>query len=131
MTIDHLGIAVRSIDDALELYRDVLGLELTGRMTVEHEQVEAAVLSTAGGNIELLEPTGGDSVIARFLERRGPGIHHLALRVDSIADAADTIRRSGRRLVVDRVRIGAEGYKYVFLHPSGTGGVLLELIERG
>ena len=131
VTIDHIGIAVRSIDEALELYRDALGLVPTRRTRVEHEKVEAAILPSAGGRIELLEPTADDSVIARFLDRHGPGVHHVALQVDDIEAAAEAVRRSGRKLVADRVRIGAEGYKYVFVHPGGTGGVLLELVERG
>lgn len=130
MTIDHVGIAVHSIDEALGLYRDSLGLEVTRRTTVEHEKVEAAVLPTAGGRIELLQPTADDSVIARFLDRRGQGVHHLALHVDDIEEAVSALRESGRKLVVDRIQIGAEGYRYVFVHPSGTGGVLLELVER-
>ncbi len=130
MKIDHIGIAVHSIDEALELYRDSLGLDPVRRTVVEHERVEAAVLPTAGGRIELLEPTSDDSVIAKFLDRRGQGVHHVALQVDCIEAAVEALRKSGRRLVVDRIQIGAEGYKYVFVHPSGTGGVLLELVER-
>ncbi len=130
MNIDHIGIAVRSIDEALELYRDSLGLEVTHRTMVEQERVEAAMLPAGGGRIELLQPTSDDSVIARFLDRRGPGVHHLALEVDDLESAVDTVRKSGRKLVVDRIQIGAEGYRYVFVHPTGTGGVLLELIER-
>lgn len=130
MKIDHIGIAVRSIDDALELYRDSLGLDPIQRTVVEHEKVEAAVLPTGGGRIELLEPTSEDSVIARFLDRRGQGVHHVALQVECIESAVEALRKSGRRLVVDRIQVGAEGYKYVFVHPSGTGGVLLELVER-
>ncbi len=130
MTIDHIGIAVRSIDEALELYRGCLGLEPTRRTRVEHERVEAAVLPAGGGRIELLEPTAADSAIARFLERRGPGVHHIALQVDDLEGAIESVRRSGRRLVSDRVGIGAEGYRYVFVHPSAAGGVLLELVER-
>ena len=130
MTIDHIGIAVRSIDRALEFYHDVLGVEPVHRARVEPEHVEAAMLPAGGGRIELLEPTSGDSVIARFLERRGEGMHHLALQVEDIEAAAEAVRRSGRRLVVDKIRIGAEGYRYVFVHPASAGGVLLELVER-
>ena len=131
MNLDHIGIAVRSIDEALELYRDSLGLNPVQRTVVEHEGVEAAVLPTGSGRIELLQPTSDDSVIAKFLARRGQGVHHVALRVECIETAVEALRKSGRRLVADRVQIGAEGYKYVFVHPSGTGGVLLELVERG
>lgn len=130
MTIDHIGIAVHSIDRALEFYREVLGVHPVQRTRVEHEKVEAAVLPAGGGRIELLQPTASDSVIARFLERRGEGMHHLALRVDDVEAAAEAVRRTGRRLVVDTVQTGAEGYRYVFVHPGGTGGVLVELVER-
>lgn len=130
VTIDHIGIAVRSIDEALGLYRDALGLDPVSRTVVEHERVEAAVLPTGGGRIELLQPTSDDSVIARFLRRRGQGVHHVALRVDNLEEAIETLRTSGRRLVTDRIQIGAEGYRYVFVHPGSTGGVLLELVER-
>ena len=130
MTIDHIGIAVRSIDRALEFYRDALGAEPVRRERVEPEEVEAAILPAGGGRIELLEPTSPDSVIARFLERRGEGMHHLALQVEDIEAAVAAVRRSGRRLVVDKIQIGAEGYRYVFVHPACTGGVLLELVER-
>ena len=130
MTVDHIGVAVRSIDQALEFYRDTLGVEPAHRTVVAHEKVEAAMLPTGESRIELLQPTADDSVIARFIERRGEGMHHLALQVDDVEAAAEAVRQSGRRLVVDRVQIGAEGYKYVFVHPNETGGVLLELVER-
>ena len=131
MTVDHIGIAVRSIDQALEFYRDTLGVEPAHRSVVAHEKVEAAMLPAGESRIELLEATAEDSVIARFLERRGEGVHHIALQVADVEAAAQAIRQAGRRLVVDRVQIGAEGYRYVFVHPSETGGVLLELVERG
>ncbi len=130
VTIHHLGIAVRSIDDALGFYRQVFGVEPVHRATVEHERVEVAVLPAGGGRIELLEATSDDSVIARFLRRRGEGLHHVAMEVDDVDAAAAAVRRSGRRLVSDRVRTGAEGWRYVFVHPESTGGVLLELVER-
>lgn len=131
MTIDHVGIAVRSIDEALAFYGEVLGLVPVHRAVVEQEKVEAAVLPAGEGRLELLEPTSEDSVIARFIERRGEGIHHLAVEVEDIESAAEAARRAGRRLVVDRVQVGAEGYRYVFVHPRDTGGVLLELVQRG
>ena len=131
MKVDHIGIAVRSIDRALEFYRDALGVSPVHRTVVEHEGVEAAVLPAGESRLELIEPTTPGSVIARFLERRGEGLHHVALEVDDVEAAAEAVRQSGRRLVVDRVQTGAEGYKYVFVHPKGTGGVLLELVERG
>lgn len=130
MRIDHIGVAVHSIDEALALYRDVLGLDQIQRTVVEHERVEAAVLGAGPDRIELLQPTSDDSVIAGFLRGRGPGVHHVALQVDCIEEAVDALRRSGRKLVVNRIQIGAEGYRYVFVHPRDTGGVLLELVER-
>ena len=131
MKIDHIGIAVRSLDKALEFYRDALGVAPVHRTVVEHEKVEAAVLPAGEGRLELLEPTSRDSVIARFIARRGEGLHHVAVQVEDVEAAARAVRRSGRRLVADRVQTGAEGYKYVFVHPRGTSGVLLELVERG
>ncbi len=131
MTVDHIGIAVRSIDRALEFYRDTLGIEPAHRGVVAREKVEAAMLPAGASRIELLQPTAEDSAVARFLERRGEGLHHLALRVDDIDAAVAAIRASGRRLVADSVQTGAEGYKYVFVHPSAAGGVLLELVQRG
>lgn len=129
MKIDHIGIAVRSIDRALELYRDVLGAEPSRRVVVAQEGVEAAILPAGGPRIELLQPVAADSPIARFLEKRGEGIHHIAVQVADLEAAADAARRSGRRLVTDEIRIGAENYRYVFVHPKDAGGVLLELIE--
>lgn len=131
MRIDHIGIAVRSLDQALEFYREALGVVPVHRSVVEHEKVEAAVLPAGEGRLELLEATSADSVIARFIARRGEGLHHVALQVADVEAAARHVRRSGRRLVADKVQTGAEGYRYVFVHPRGTGGVLLELVERG
>ena len=129
MKIHHLGVAVRSIDAALQVYRDGLGLPLGKRVRVEAEKVEAAMLAAGEPRIELLEPTSPDSVIARFLERRGEGLHHLALEVDDLEAAVARLKAQGARLTSDEIRIGAEGYRYVFVHPASAGGVLLELIE--
>ncbi len=129
MKIDHIGIAVRSIERALELYREVLGAAPSRRVVVEREGVEVAMLPAGGPRIELLQPAAADSPLARFLEKRGEGIHHIAVEVDDLDAAAAAVRRSGRRLVSDEIRIGAENYRYVFVHPKDAGGVLLELIE--
>lgn len=129
MKIDHIGIAVRSIDRSLEFYREVLGLEPSRRTVVDHEQVEVAVLPAGEPRMELLQPTGADSAIARFLEKRGEGLHHIAVKVDDLDAAVAALRRSGRRLVSDAIRIGAEDYRYVFVHPKDACGVLIELIE--
>ena len=126
--IDHLGIAVESIDAALAFYRDQLGLTVASRETVEVENVHVAMLPAGESRIELLEPAGPESVIAKFLEKRGPGLHHVALRVPDLAAAVERLRAGGARLL-NEPRKGAGGHEYVFVHPSSTGGVLLELIQ--
>ena len=130
MNIDHIGVAVRSIDRTLEFYRDVLGIEPSHRTQVFHENVEVAVLPTAGGRIELLRSTSQDSVIDRFIQRHGEGLHHIAVQVDDLDAAVERVKRSSGRLVDEKPQIGAEGYRYVFVHPKSTGGVLLELVQR-
>jgi GTPase len=127
--IDHLGIAVRSIDQALKFYRDQLALSVSVRETVEHEKVNVAMLPLGGPRIELLEPTEPASVIGKFLEKRGEGLHHVAVRVADLNAAVERLRNSGARLV-NEPRAGARGHLYVFVHPASTGGVLLELIQE-
>ncbi|MBM3813630.1 MAG: methylmalonyl Co-A mutase-associated GTPase MeaB [Acidimicrobiia bacterium] len=124
--LDHLGIAVRSIDRALEFYRDQLGLAAPHRETVEVEKVHVAMVDPL---IELLEPTEADSVIGRFLEKRGEGMHHVALRIPEFEATIERLKASGVRLL-NEPRRGAGGHTYVFIHPSATGGVLLELIRQ-
>jgi methylmalonyl-CoA epimerase len=127
--IDHLGIAVRSIDQALAFYRDQLGLEVTLRETVEAEKVHAAMLPVGESRIELLEAASADSVIARFIEKRGPGLHHVAVAVPDLHAAVARLKAAGARLL-NEPRPGAGGHLYTFVHPSSTGGVLLELIQE-
>jgi methylmalonyl-CoA epimerase len=127
--IDHLGIAVRSLDRALEFYRDQLGLEVSLRETVEHEKVNVAMLPLGQPRIELLEPTESDSVIGKFLEKRGEGLHHIAIRVPDLRASVERLKSAGARLL-NEPRAGAGGHLYVFVHPSSTGGVLLELIQE-
>jgi methylmalonyl-CoA epimerase len=127
--IDHLGIAVRSIDEALKFYRDQLGLDVSLRETVEHENVTVAMLPLGEPRIELLEPTQADSVIGRFLEKRGEGIHHVAIRVPDLTASVERLKNNGARLL-NEPRKGAGGHLYVFVHPSSTGGVLIELIQE-
>lgn len=127
--IDHLGIAVRSLDRALEFYRDQLGLEVSLRETVAHEKVNVAMLPLGDPRIELLEPSESDSVIGRFLDKRGEGLHHIAIRVPDLNASVERLRASGARLL-DEPRNGAGGHLYVFVHPSSTGGVLIELIQE-
>ncbi len=130
MKIDHVGIAVHSIDRALGIYREAAGCEPAHRSLVEHEAVEVAMLPAGDSRIELLQPTAPESAVARFLDRRGEGMHHLALQVDDLDAAMRALKASGRKLLGDGAQTGAEGYRYVFVHPRDAGGVLLELVER-
>jgi LAO/AO transport system kinase len=125
--LDHIGIAVRSIAEARGFYAS-LGIPTTHEETVEHEQVKTAMLPLGGMRIELLEPTAEDSTIGRFLAKRGPGPHHLAIRLGGIDALFDRLRAEGVRLASDRIRTGAGGHRYFFIHPASTGGVLLEIV---
>jgi LAO/AO transport system kinase len=128
VAIDHLGIAVGNLDQAVALYES-LGLTVAHRETVEQEKVRVAMLPAGDSRIELLEPSTPDSPIAKFLEKRGGGLHHVALRVPDLAAAVERLRASGARLL-NEPRPGAGGHLYVFVHPASTGGVLLELIQE-
>jgi methylmalonyl-CoA epimerase len=127
--LDHLGIAVRSLDQALRFYRDQLGLDVAMRETVAEEKVNVAMLPVGEPRIELLEPVEADSVIGKFLAKRGEGLHHVALKVPDLNAAVERLRASGAQLL-NEPRKGAGGHLYVFVHPSSTGGVLLELIQE-
>ncbi|HEU4982403.1 MAG TPA: methylmalonyl-CoA epimerase [Acidobacteriaceae bacterium] len=126
--IDHLGIAVESIDAARSFY-EALGLRVTHDETIPHEQVRVAMLPTGGSRIELLEPTSPDSAVARFLQKRGPGLHHVALRVDDIAATLASLKQQGVRIISEEIQTGAGGHLYFFVHPSSAGGVLLEICQ--
>jgi methylmalonyl-CoA epimerase len=128
LKIDHLGIAVNSIAQARKFYES-LGMAVTHEETVPHERVHTAMLPVGESRIELLEATDADSTIAKFIARRGPGLHHIALQVPDIATAFAQMQQQGLRTVTDAVQIGAGGHKYIFVHPASTGGVLLELVE--
>jgi LAO/AO transport system kinase len=127
--IDHLGIAVRSIDRALAFYTEQLGIEVASRESVESERVSVALLPVGESRLELLEATASDSPIARSIEKRGEGLHHVALRVPDLRAAVARLREAGARILNDP-RPGAGGHEYVFIHPASTGGVLLELIQQ-
>ncbi|HEX9297656.1 MAG TPA: methylmalonyl-CoA epimerase [Polyangiaceae bacterium] len=127
--IEHIAIAVDDIDIALAKYREALGLEVAEREFVAGQKTEAALLPIGESNLELISPRGNES-LARFLERRGPGLHHIALEVDSIENALAFLKGIGVKLVDESPRVGARGYKVAFLHPSATGGVLIELVEK-
>jgi LAO/AO transport system kinase len=127
--VDHLGIAVSSIEDSLQFYVGLLGMRVTHRETVAQEGVHVAMLDAGESRIELLEAMDAESAIARFIAKRGPGIHHMALRVPDFEGTIGTLKNSGARLLSEP-RIGAGGHRYVFLHPASAGGVLLELIAH-
>jgi methylmalonyl-CoA epimerase len=128
--LDHLGIAVKGIDAARGFYEG-LGLRVDAAETVEHEGVRVAMISLRESRIELLEALSEDTVIGRFLAKRGEGLHHVALRVAGIDAMFERLKAQGVRLVSDRVRVGAGGHRYFFVHPASTGGVLMELVEGG
>jgi len=128
-TIDHLGIAVKSLAQARKFYEQ-LGLEVAGEEVVAHEKVRVAMVPLGESRIELLEPTEPDSVIARFLEKRGEGLHHVALHVPDLERALKTLKAAGTRFISEEIKIGAGGHRYVFVHPSSAGGVLVELVEQ-
>jgi methylmalonyl-CoA/ethylmalonyl-CoA epimerase len=130
MKIEHIGIATRAIDDALRFWRDALGLEVTHTEVVEEQGVRVAMLPVGEPRIELLEPTSVDSPVAKFLEKRGAGIHHVAVRVDDIRAALARLKESGARLIDETPRTGANNCLVAFVHPSSAGGVLLELVEH-
>jgi len=129
--MDHVGVAVKNLDEAISVYRDVLGFKLDGVHILTERKVRVAFLSTGGETqIELLEPLGSDSPVAKFLESRGEGIHHFAVEVDDIEAVLAELKRKGVVLVDDKPREGAEGKKIAFVHPKSTHGVLLELVEK-
>jgi methylmalonyl-CoA/ethylmalonyl-CoA epimerase len=127
--IDHVGVAVESIDAALELYRDKLGMPLVHRETVTEQGVDAALLDVGDGHIELLQPLGSDTPVGKFLSRRGPGLHHVAYRVASVQETLDACAAAGMRLIDERPRTGIRGSRVAFLHPAATGGVLTEIVQ--
>jgi methylmalonyl-CoA epimerase len=127
-SIDHLGIAVKSLAQARKFYEQ-LGLDVMAEETVPHEKVKVAMVPLGESRIELLEATSADSVIAKFIEKRGEGLHHVALHVPDLTHAVEQLKAVGTRFVSDEIKIGAGGHLYVFVHPSSTGGVLLELVQ--
>ena len=129
MKINHLGIATKGIDEALKFWSDALGLENVHTEIVEDQKVRVAMLPIGESRIELLEPTSDDSPISKFLEKRGGGIHHIAVEVDDIESALARLKSHGMRLIDETPRIGAEGCRVAFVHPSAANGVLLELVE--
>ena len=127
--LDHIGIAVNSISDALALYRDALGLVVGEREEVVSQQVRVQFLETGETKTELLEPSSADSPIGRFIEKRGEGLHHIAYRVENLQKMMDDLEESGCRLIYPEPRPGSHGTRINFIHPSSGGGILVELIE--
>ena len=127
-TIDHLGIAVKDLSAARAIY-EKLGLTASPEETVEAEQVRLVMVPVGESRLELLEPTAETSAIARHIAKRGEGLHHVSLRVPNLAEIVERLKRDNVRLVSEEIKVGAGGHRYVFVHPSSTGGVLLELVE--
>ncbi len=127
--IDHVGIAVQDIEAAISLYRDSLGLPLVHREQVTEQGVDAALLDVGDSHVELLEPLAPETAVGRFLERRGPGLHHVAYRVHDIEQTLSDLKSSGMKLIDESSRVGIRGSRVAFVHPGSTGGVLTELVE--
>jgi len=127
--IHHIGVAVEDLDEAVALYRDRLGMPVRHRETVPQFGVEAALLGIGEGHVELLEPVTADTSVGRFLERHGPGMHHVAYQTDDIDSALDSVRAAGLELIDERPRSGILGSRVAFVDPKSTGGVLTELVE--
>jgi methylmalonyl-CoA/ethylmalonyl-CoA epimerase len=131
MQIDHIGIAVKSLEAAVQTYRDVIGLQVEGYDQVDDQGVKVAMLPIGDSRIELLEPITAGSPIEKFLAKRGEGIHHIAVRVDDIEAALERFKAAGARLIDSVPRKGAHNTRIAFIHPASTNGVLLELVEHG
>jgi methylmalonyl-CoA/ethylmalonyl-CoA epimerase len=126
--IDHVAVAVNDIDAALAKYKEIFGLEGRERETVASQKTEAALLPIGESNIELISPKGNEG-LAKFLEKRGPGLHHIAIEVEGIENALALLKAMGVPLIDETPRAGARGHKVAFVHPKATGGVLIELVE--
>ena len=127
--IDHIGVAVEDLAEAIALYGERLGMELEYRETVEEQGVEAVLLGVGESHVELLRPLGPDTAVGKFLAREGPGLHHVAYGTDDIESALEAARGAGLRLIDEQPRVGIRGSRVAFLHPKATGGVLTELVE--
>ena len=127
--IDHVGIAVADIEAAIAVYRDVLAMPLVHREVIDEQGVDAALFDVGESHIELIAPLGPETSVARFLERRGTGLHHVAYRVANIDQTLSALSQAGVRLIDERPRIGIRGSRVAFVHPSSTGGVLTEIVE--
>jgi methylmalonyl-CoA epimerase len=129
-SIDHLGIAVKSLAAAKSIY-EKLGMQVSSDETVEQEKVRVVMVPVGKSRLELLEATSEDSTIAKFIAKRGEGLHHICLRVPDLGAAVEKLKKEGVRLVSNEIKIGAGGHRYIFVHPQSAGGVLLELVDGG
>jgi methylmalonyl-CoA/ethylmalonyl-CoA epimerase len=127
--VDHVGVAVEDLEAALALYRDTLGMPLVHRETLTEQGLEAALLDVGESHIELLAPLGPDTTVGKFLARRGPGLHHVAYRVESVEEALAALSKAGMRLIDEQPRTGIRNSRVAFVHPSSTGGVLTEIVQ--
>jgi methylmalonyl-CoA/ethylmalonyl-CoA epimerase len=127
--IDHVGVAVEDIDAALELYESAFAMPLAHRETVEEQGVEAVLLDVGDGHVELLRPLGPETAVGKFLERKGPGLHHVAYAVGDIDATLEKLSGAGLELIDKEPRVGIRGSRVAFLHPRSTGGVLTEIVE--
>ena len=130
IVIDHIGIAVKSIQESLKFWEGTLGIKCHGVEEVVEQKVKTAFLPIKDTEVELLEGTSEDSPVSKFIEKKGEGIHHLAIRVDNLVEALEELKSKGIRLIDEKPRKGAGGALIAFIHPAATGGVLLELSER-
>ena len=131
MKIDHIGIAVKSLSAAVKVYEQAMGLKLAGYDEVDDQGVRVAMLDIGESRIELLEPTRSDSPVEKFMNKRGEGIHHIAVRVDNIEQALERLKAAGIRLIDEKPKRGAHNTRVAFIHPASTHGVLMELVEHG
>jgi methylmalonyl-CoA epimerase len=131
MKIDHIGIAVKSLSAAVKVYEQAVGLKLAGYDEVDDQGVRVAMLDIGESRIELLEPTRPDSPVEKFMNKRGEGIHHIAVRVDNIEQALERLKAAGIRLIDEKPKRGAHNTRVAFIHPASTHGVLMELVEHG
>jgi methylmalonyl-CoA/ethylmalonyl-CoA epimerase len=127
--IDHIGVAVEDLDEAVALYSERLAMPVEHRETVDEQGVEAVLLGVGESHVELLRPLGPETAVGRFLERNGPGLHHVAFGTDDIDSALEQVRAAGLRLIDERPRTGIRNSRVAFVHPKSTGGVLTELVE--
>jgi methylmalonyl-CoA/ethylmalonyl-CoA epimerase len=127
--IDHIGVAVEDLDEAVALYSERFAMPVQHRETVQEQGVEAVLLGVGEGHVELLRPLGPETAVGRFLERNGPGLHHVAYGTDDIDSALEQVRAAGLQLIDERPRTGIRNSRVAFVHPKSTGGVLTELVE--